>query len=52
MILHRAWHETWQRLRLIGVVGATGAAVILRLSAARLVGIEDNRLHASIGEHR
>jgi hypothetical protein len=51
-MLHTAWQETWQRLRLIGVVGAAGATVVLRLSAARLVGIEDNRLYAGIGEHR
>jgi hypothetical protein len=50
-MLHSAWQQTWQRLRLIGVIGAAGATVILRLSAARLVGIQEDRLQARIGEH-
>ncbi len=50
-MLQQKWQATWQRLRLLGVVGVAGATVILRLSAARLIGLEDDRLHAGIGEH-
>jgi hypothetical protein len=50
-MLHQKWQETWHRLRLIGVLGAAGATVILRLSAARLIGITDERLRVGIGEH-
>jgi hypothetical protein len=50
-MLYATWQQTWQRLRLIGVIGAAGATVILRLSAARLVGIQEDRLQAGIGEH-
>jgi hypothetical protein len=51
MLLHAKWQETWQRLRLLGVVGAAGTAVILRLSAAQLIGIKDDRLTAGICQH-
>jgi hypothetical protein len=51
MRLHALWQESWQRLRMLGVVGAAGTAVILRLSAAQLMGIQDNRLHAGICQH-
>jgi hypothetical protein len=43
-------YETWQLLRLIGLVGAAGATVILHWSAARLAGCEDN-YYFTIGEH-
>ena len=51
MLLRPMWQKTWQRLRMVGLVGAAGTAVILRLSAARLIGVEDNRLHAGICQH-
>jgi len=51
MLLHALWQESWQRLRMLGVVGAAGTAVILRLSAAQLMGIQDDRLHAGICQH-
>jgi hypothetical protein len=51
-MLHKTWQETWQRLRLIGVVGAAGATVILQLSAGKLLGLEEERLTADIGQHR
>ena len=51
MLLHPLWQKTWQRLRIAGLVGAAGTAVILRLSAARLIGFEDDRLHAGICQH-
>lgn len=51
MLLHPMWQKTWQRLRMVGVVGAAGTAVILRLSAAQLIGIEDSRLRAGICQH-
>lgn len=44
-------HKTWRRLRLLGVVGTVGAAVILRWSAARLVGREESLEGITIGEH-
>jgi hypothetical protein len=44
-------HETWQRLRLFGIVGAVGTTVIIRWSAAKLVGQEGYRDGFSIGEH-
>ena len=44
--------ETWQRLRLLGVVGAAGATVIIRWSAAKLVGQDEPRTGIGIGEHR
>jgi hypothetical protein len=43
--------ETWQRLRLIGIVGAAGATIILRWSAARLVGQDGHSGQFTIGEH-
>jgi hypothetical protein len=51
MLLHALWQESWQRLRMLSVVGAAGTAVILRLSAAQLMGIQDDRLHAGICQH-
>ena len=51
MLLHTLWQESWQRLRMLGLVGAAGTAVILRLSASQLIGIEDDRLHAGICQH-
>jgi hypothetical protein len=51
-MVHEMWHETWQRLRLLGVVGAAGATVILHLSAARLLGLEEGPLRVDIGQHR
>jgi hypothetical protein len=45
------WQKSWARLRFIGVVGAAGATVILSVSAARLVGYQDDRLYAGIPEH-
>jgi hypothetical protein len=51
MLLHALWQESWQRLRILGLVGAAGTAVILRLSAAQLMGIEDDRLHVGICQH-
>ncbi len=51
MLLHASWQKSWQRLRILGLVGAAGTAVILRLSAAQLMGIEDDRLHAGICQH-
>lgn len=51
MLLHAMWQETWHRLRTLGIVGAAGTAVILRLSAAHLIGIEDARIHAGICQH-
>ena len=51
MLLHAIWQESWQRLRMLGIVGAAGTAVILRLSAAQLMGIQDDRLHAGICQH-
>ena len=43
--------ETWQHLRLLGIIGAAGAAVIVRWSAARLIGQDEPRKGISIGEH-
>ena len=43
-------HATWQRLRLLGIVGAAGGAVILRWSAVRLTGRADSYCF-TIGEH-
>jgi hypothetical protein len=51
MLLHAKWQKTWQRLRMLSLVGAAGTAVILRLSAAQLIGIEEDRLHAGICQH-
>ncbi len=51
MLLHAMWHGAWQRLRMLGIVGAAGTTVIVRLSAAQLLGIEDNRLNAGICQH-
>jgi hypothetical protein len=51
MLLHTLWQDSWQRLRMLGVVGAAGTAVILRLSANQLMGIQDDRLHAGICQH-
>lgn len=51
MLLQALWQESWQRLRILGLVGAAGTAVILRLSAAQLMGIEDDRLYAGICQH-
>jgi hypothetical protein len=44
-------HATWQRLRLLSIVGAAGATVILRWSAAKLVGQEGHATSFTIGEH-
>lgn len=52
MPLHANWQETWRRLQLLGIVGAAGTAVILRLSAAQLLGIKDDRLYAGICQHK
>lgn len=43
--------KTWQRLRLLGLVGAAGATAILQLSAARLLGQDRLDGGFSIGEH-
>lgn len=51
MVLHALRQKFWQRLRMLGVVSAAGTAVILRLSAAQLMGIEDDRLHAGMCQH-
>jgi hypothetical protein len=46
------WQQAWHRLRLLGVVGAAGATVIIGISAGKLVGCQDARLYAGIPEHR
>jgi hypothetical protein len=51
MLFHTMWQEAWQRLRMFGVVGAVGTTVIVRLSAAQLLGVEDNRRNAGICQH-
>ena len=43
--------KTWQRLRLLGLVGAAGATAILQLSSARLLGQDWLDGGFSIGEH-
>jgi hypothetical protein len=44
-------YETWQRLRLAGIVGAAGATIIIRWTAAKLIGQEQPHTNVSIGEH-
>lgn len=44
-------HNTWQRLRLLSLVGAAGATIIIRWSAAKLVGQDGCNEGISIGEH-
>jgi len=44
--------DTWQHLRLLSIIGAAGATVIIRWSAAKLIGQDEPRRGIDIGEHR
>ena len=50
-MLQETLQETLQHLRLLSIIGAAGATVIIRWSAARLIGQDEPRRGIDIGEH-